>query len=177
MENYFTLFSLPQSFALSEADLQKRYIDLQRQHHPDRAVGKSAEERTKAIELSMRVNDAYDTLKSPLTRAEYLLELQGIFVNTEDDSIKPSPELLMETIELREQLSEVEDGRSLKAAMDDIKSSMSRCVTELEGAFATSAHERAAQLTMRLKYLGKALEEAHMLFYRFKAESAEHSEH
>lgn len=177
MDSYFTLFGLPQSFALSEADLQKRYIDLQRQHHPDRAVGKSAEERAKAIELSMRVNDAYDTLKSPLTRAEYLLELQGIFVNTEDDSIKPSPELLMETIELREQLSEIEDGRSLKAAMDDIKSSMSRCVTELEGAFATSAHERAAQLTMRLKYLGKALEEAHMLFYRFKAESAEHSEH
>lgn len=177
MENYFTLFGLPQHYGLKESDLQKRYIALQREHHPDRAVGKSEQERARAIELSMRINDGYDTLKSPLSRAEYMLELQGIFVNTEDDSVKPDHSLLMETIELREQLSEIEDGRSLKVAMDDIKSSMSRVITEIEGAFATSAHDRAAQLTMRLKYLGKALEEAHMLFYRFKAEYQATSEH
>jgi molecular chaperone HscB len=171
MDNYFTLMGLAPQFALSLSDLEKRYIALQREHHPDRAVGKSTEERTKAIELSMRVNDAYDTLKSPLSRAEYLLELQGIFVNSESDSVKPSPELLMETMELREQLAEIDDGRSLKTAMDDIKASMARCITELEGAFTTSHYDRAAQLTMRLKYLGKALEEAHMLFYRFKVES------
>ncbi len=125
----------------------------------------------------MRVNDAYDTLKSPLTRAEYMLELNGVFVNSEDDNVKPDHALLMEVMELREQLMECEEAPDLKQAMEDIKRSMGQVVTELEGAFAIDAWDRAAQLTMRLKYLGKALEEAHTLFYRFKAQAeAAHTE-
>lgn len=178
MDDYFTLFDLPRSYAVSESELHKRYIALQRRTHPDKLVGKSPAERAEAIQLSMRVNDAYETLKSPLTRAEYLLELNGVFVNSEDDTVKPDHALLMEVMELREQLAECEDGPSLKAAIDDIKKSMGQVVTELEGAFATNKLERAAQLTMRFKYLGKSLEEAHTLFYRFKslAESS-HSHH
>lgn len=178
MKDYFTLFDLPRSYALSESELHKRYIALQRQTHPDRLVGKSPAERNEAIQLSMRVNDAYDTLKSPLTRAEYMLELNGIFVNSEEDNIKPDQSLLMEVMELREQLGECATGRELKSVMDDIKKSMAGVVTELEGAFAIADMERAAQLAMRLKYLGKSLEEAHTLFYRFKATAeAEHSHH
>ena len=168
MSDYFTLFDLPRSYMLSESDLHKRYIALQRQTHPDKLIGKSAAERIEAIQLSMRVNDGYDTLQSPLSRAEYLLELNGIFVNTEDDTLKPDHALLMEVMELREQLSECDTAPALKAIMEDIKTSMSRTITELEGAFATNSFERAAHLTMRLKYLGKSLEEAHTLFYRFK---------
>lgn len=177
MTDYFTLFGVPKTYALSEGELHKRYIALQRQTHPDKLVGKSPAERTEAIQLSMRVNDAYDTLKSPLSRAEYLLEMEGVFVNSEDDTVKPDQSLLMEVMELREQLSECGSGPALKSAMDDIKASMGQVVTELEGAFATGALERAAQLTMRLKYLGKSLEEAHTLFYRFRAQSQEHHSH
>lgn len=178
MEDYFALFGLPTTYALNEADLHKRYIALQRETHPDKLVGKSPEARTQAIQRSMRVNDAYDTLKSPLTRAEYLLELNGVFVNTDgEDAEKPDQALLMEVLELREQLAECDSGPALKAAMDDIKASMARVITQLEGAFATHNLETAAQLTMRLKYLGKSLEEAHTLFYRFKAEAEAHHAH
>ncbi len=178
MENYFSLFGLSPAYVFSESELHKRFIALQRETHPDKLIGKNAEERLIAIQKSMRVNDAYDTLKSPLTRAEYLLELNGVFVNTDEDSEKPDNALLMEILELREQLSECDSGPALKVAMDDIKASMSRVITELEGAFATESFERAAQLTMRLKYLGKSLEEAHTLFYRFKAmaEQAQHND-
>jgi molecular chaperone HscB len=168
MQNYFTLFDLPASFTLNEPDLQKRYTDVQRMVHPDRLVGKSAAERAVAIERSMQANDAYETLKSPLTRAEYLLALRGVMVNSDADTVKPSPEVLMETMELREQLAEVADGPALKALTEDIKESMKRVVTELEGAFATANDARAAQLTIRLKYLGKTLEEAFARFYRMK---------
>lgn len=171
MDDYFTLLGLPRSYIVSESELHKRYISLQRETHPDKLIGKDAEARAIAIQRSMRVNDAYDTLKSPLYRAEYLLELNGIFVNTDEDSVKPDKALLMEVMEIREQLSECDSGVALKAAMDDIKASMSRVIIELEGAFATQDYEHAAQLTMRLKYLGKSLEEAHTLFYRYKAEA------
>ena len=50
----------------------------------------------------MDINAAYETLKNPLKRAQYLLFLQGIIVGTDKDSIKPSPDLLMEIMELRE---------------------------------------------------------------------------
>lgn len=50
------------------------------------------------------MNKAYHTLKDPLARAKYLLELQGVEVG-ESDSLE-DPALLMEVMEIREELDE-----------------------------------------------------------------------
>ena len=178
-ENYFTLFGLPIAFTLSEAELHKRYIALQQQYHPDKMVGKSDIERHQSVTLSMRINDGYETLKSPLDRAQYLLLLEGIVVNDEDDNVKPDSMLLMEMMEMREQLEYAQDGMALKAAMDDIKKAMSHCLTDMEAAFVLRNYEHAAPLTMRLKYLGKALEDAHARIYALRAahEASSQSHH
>lgn len=52
------------------------------------------------------INKAYNILKNPLSRAHYLLEQQGIKVN-ESDSLS-DPELLMDVMEFREELEEVQ---------------------------------------------------------------------
>lgn len=57
------------------------------------------------------INKAYNTLKNPLTRAQYILEQNGYKIN-ESDSLS-DPELLMEVMEFREELEEVTSEKEL----------------------------------------------------------------
>ena len=60
---------------------------------------------------SSLLNKAYGTLKDPLARARYMLELEGVEVS-ESESLH-EPELLMEVMELREELDEVTNEEEL----------------------------------------------------------------
>lgn len=71
--DYFTLFGLPASYTLSLEQLAVRYQDLQRQYHPDKFASAPAAEQLAAVQHSATINQAWQTLRHPLTRAEYLL--------------------------------------------------------------------------------------------------------
>ncbi|MBN8543228.1 MAG: Fe-S protein assembly co-chaperone HscB [Alphaproteobacteria bacterium] len=173
MTNYFTLLGIAESFDLDIKTLEKSYFDIQRAAHPDRQIGKSEAERIVAIERSMDANQAYEALKNPLTRAEHLLALKGVHVNSEADTVKPSQALLVEMMELREQISDSsEDGRKLLELVSDIRKSADESVDAIAEALSANDLEHAAQYTIRLHYLGKAAEEAHMYLYRIKAQHA-----
>ena len=168
MQSLFAILGLPEQFPLDLKALETAYFAAQRACHPDRFVGKPEAERLAAITHSQMTNDAYDTLKNPLRRAEHLLELQGIFAL--DDEVRPPAELLMEVMELREALSEAaQDGASLAVALDDLKKRANDALAQIEADFAAKDYAAATAETMRLQYLGKAMEEAHMLIYRLKA--------
>jgi len=49
---------------------------LQQEFHPDRFASKGDVDKRLAVQTASLINQAYDTLKSPLKRAQYLLELQ-----------------------------------------------------------------------------------------------------
>ena len=70
--DYFTLFGLPASYTLSLEPLAARYQELQRQYHPDKFASGSAAEQLAAVQQSATINQAWQTLRHPLTRAEYL---------------------------------------------------------------------------------------------------------
>ncbi|MFM9890975.1 MAG: Fe-S protein assembly co-chaperone HscB [Rickettsiales bacterium] len=170
MQNLFDILGLPTAFALDAKALEKAYFAAQRACHPDGFVGKSAAERVAAISRSQVVNDAYDTLKTPITRAAHLLELQGI--ETLSDTAKASPALLMEVMDLRERLQDaMGDGAAIAGMVEKIKTEAAKTTRELEAAFTTEEFKKAAEATMRLHYLAKAMEEAHMLIYRLKAQA------
>ena len=171
MDSYFDMLELPRQFALNLKTLETVYFEAQRSYHPDRLVGKSDAERTASVLRSQVLNDAYDTLKNPLRRAEHLLELQGI-VALDDDTPVP-PALLMEMMELRESIADAgQDGAALARALEDVKARMAHTLSQMEVLFEATDYPRAAEETMRFHYLGKALEEAHMLVYRLKAAQA-----
>ena len=56
-----------------------------------------------ALSRSRALNDAYQTLKKPVARAEYLLERAGVTIG---DNERLDPAFLMEILELREELAE-----------------------------------------------------------------------
>jgi molecular chaperone HscB len=78
MKNYFELFSLEADFSIDLVALEQIYQTQIARHHPDKFATGSDKEKTLAVQNTSLINSAFDTLKSPLLRATYLLELQGI---------------------------------------------------------------------------------------------------
>lgn len=142
--NYFDLLNIDSSFALDLSVLESAYFKAQRQYHPDRFVGKPEAERLAAMQRSLDSNKAYHILKDPLKRAQYLLHLQGIEVGTDHDTVKPSQELLMEVMELRETLP--------KTVAPLVEESINR----IGKLFEIKDFSAMAQEVLRLGYLVKA---------------------
>src|SRR5690349_21869614 len=110
-QNHFELFGLPPQFAIDAAALQTRYRELQREVHPDRFASASQAERRASMQRATRVNEAYQALKSPLKRAEHLLQLHGVDPQFETNTTMP-PEFLAGQPELREALEEADRKRT-----------------------------------------------------------------
>jgi len=107
-QDHFTLFGLPRRFAVDLPALESRYRELQREVHPDRFATAPAGEQRTSMEMATRVNEAYRTLKSPLARARYLLDLEGVDVAVETDTAMPR-EFLIQQMAWREALEEAAD--------------------------------------------------------------------
>jgi molecular chaperone HscB len=123
---YFEVFSLPPKLGLDASALEKSFYRLSRDFHPDRFAGGSAAEQAAATEKSSLLNDAYRTLRDPIRRTEYLLELEGI--ELEEQSVKATesaratgtekkqivpPDLLEEAFELNMQLEEMKMAKKM----------------------------------------------------------------
>ena len=77
-QDYFALFGLTPAFRIDEERLEQAYLDLQGRVHPDRFAHLSDAEKRQSMQWATHVNEAFRTLKGPLTRGHYLLELRGV---------------------------------------------------------------------------------------------------
>lgn len=159
MGNFFELFSLPVSFSINLADLEKKYVALQMQYHPDRFVGKADKERIDAASKSADVNNGYNILKSPVKRAEHILNLKEISVGDQREAVKPSQSLLVEMLEIREVLYESKNPKEIENLGIKAEKDYESTLKNLEKIFAENNFAKAAEETIRLKYLSKFLEE------------------
>lgn len=114
--NYFQLFGLEEKFNLDTERLAQVYQKLQRSVHPDRFAHASSQEQMLAVQKSSMINDAYQSLKNPLKRAEYMLTLRGTEMPNEQASFKDNM-FLMRQMELREMLAEVKFADDIDAAI------------------------------------------------------------
>jgi len=97
-KNYFELFDLEVGFRLDPDRLTASYRKLQQVVHPDRHVNATGQERRVAMQHTTRVNEAFETLRHPLSRAIYLLSLQGLDIQSDHDT-RMDPTFLMEQME------------------------------------------------------------------------------
>jgi len=111
-KNYFEIFSLQENFDLDLDKLTTEYKNLQAQSHPDKYSDAGDAIRLQALQLSSIINDAFDTLKSPLKRAAYLLMLNGIDPE-ENNQNHLSEALLLQQIDWRDQLDQAADEENL----------------------------------------------------------------
>lgn len=102
-QNHFELFGLPVRFAVDAGELDRRYRELQREVHPDRFAAAPEAERRVSMQRATRVNEAYQTLKSPLRRAVYILQLRGVDPKFETNTAMPR-EFLIDQMSWRERI-------------------------------------------------------------------------
>lgn len=102
---YYDALGLEPVLSLDPDDLKKRFYERSRQWHPDRFSRAPIAEQEKALEMTAVLNDAFRTLKDPVSRAEYFLKEKGIELSKE-----APPELLEEVFELNMALEELKDG-------------------------------------------------------------------
>jgi molecular chaperone HscB len=66
--DYFSFLGVPRKLNLDLADLEQRFRALSRQFHPDYFYNATPAERRASLERSSYLNDAYRTLRQPITR-------------------------------------------------------------------------------------------------------------
>jgi len=164
--NYFQLFDLPVDYALDLVQLGTRYRQLQRELHPDRYAGASAHEQRLAVQYSALINEAYATLRKPLPRALYLLELAGMSrENIAGQQIDGG--FLMAQMELREKLESMEGLIAPESVLDHLVTEISEDITVLQRQFSQAYSvgdlSPAASTCVKMQYLDKLLQEAEQI--------------
>ena len=158
--DHFTRLNLPRKFDMGEKNLEVAYFALQRVLHPDMFINKTDKEKKFSAGHSVDLNDAYMVLKSPLKRAEYLLKLNAIIVNHDSlDSVRPSAELLEESLELRERLDHLSNKEQLRELAVGVNEKYLVCIDSIKDNLENGSLMAAAQDTIRLRYIDKLIEE------------------
>ena len=119
MKNHFALFGLAPAYALNLEHLDRAYREIQSNVHPDRFANAGDAERRASMQMTTQVNEAYRTLKNPVQRAKYLLELNGVDVGFETNTAMPA-DFLIQQMALREKLEEARIGSALDLISGDL---------------------------------------------------------
>lgn len=146
--------------------MASRYRQFQQTVHPDKFVTASEQERRLSVQHAARINDAYHTLKDPLKRAQYILELSLASNNMqESDSVMDSA-FLMHQMELREELESIPASADAASALDAFLvktlAEQKKIIAELDVLFKNINPESLAivsETVKKLQFINKLREE------------------
>ncbi|QTH64993.1 co-chaperone HscB [Psychrosphaera ytuae] len=163
---FFELFDLPVQFSIDTNLLVERFRTIQKQVHPDKFASASDQQKLLAVQQASEINDAYETLKHPLTRAEYMVSEHGFDVRHEQETIKDGM-FLMQQMELREELEDAEHAADPETALDDLYDDIKRLTDEYTDEFVAkfdaAQYKEAAMAVKKLRFIYKLKNEAQAL--------------
>ena len=178
--DYFRVFGIPTEFAVDASELERRYKEMTKVLHPDRFARADDQARRASLERSVQLNEAWQTLKDPVRRAEYLLSLRGIDVGetsgvgrpgqSGEHATLPVPQvLLMEVLELREALAEAHAAKDLtetEALITKVRSRLGTVMDDVAKGFLASPPELGtiASRLVTVRYYRRFLDEARILW-------------
>jgi molecular chaperone HscB len=159
--DYFSFLGIPRTLTVDAAVLEQKFRTLSRQFHPDYFYNATPAERRASLERSSYLNDAYRTLKQPVSRIIYLLELEGVLTpadRSESGQTKQVPaDLLEEVFALNEELDEVRELKASGAPEAQWRSKLERAAEPI--AQKRAEHERDLE-TLAARWDGVAGEPA-----------------
>ena len=166
MQNYFELFDLETSFFIDEANLKDSYRREIARFHPDQFASKSDSEKLQALQNTSLLNTAFESIKSPLNRASYLLKLEGVDPFDERDT-EMDHDFLISQIELREQLELIklkQNTDDLEDYLDKIEEQIQSKINLISDAFSENkGHIEIKNDVRELKFYEQLLSESSVL--------------
>jgi molecular chaperone HscB len=167
----FAVLGLPRSLRVDRADLERRYHEASRTVHPDRHQTGEERERALSLAASAALNRAYRTLRDPLARGRYWLELHGARLGENNNRVPAA--LAAEVFDVQEKLEELRSAapgperdaveREVRALRADLDRRFRGMTAELEALYDTEAADHQDVLTelkrrlSEIAYLGSLL--------------------
>jgi molecular chaperone HscB len=165
--DYFSFLGVPRRLTIDQADLERRFRDLSRRFHPDYFYNAPPGERLASLERSSYLNDAYRALRSPMSRIEHLLAIEGLPPAKSENPSTGSgqaassvpPALLEEVFTLNEELDDIRQSRESggdPSALRDRLESARRPIEEKREAHEREVESLSAQWDRQLDAGGDA---------------------
>src|SRR4029453_5967016 len=131
---------LPRRLVVDRAGVEERYHAASRIVHPDRHQAAAERNRELSLVASATVNRAYRTLRDPVARGRYWLDLHGAPLGERNNQVPPPLATLV--FETQEQLEVLRAGggagarRAVEAVRGELDERVRGLVSELEGSYA-----------------------------------------
>ncbi len=158
-DNFFALFEQPVQFKIPQDNLDQRLRLLQKRYHPDN-VAKDLIDTTKAQQYSEQasalINQAYQTLSAPDSRAAYLLDMASQ-AQTLENSIADL-DFLDDAMNMRIDLDEAIEAKNRSALQQLYPQIVERVniqSTRFDTAYQSQDWQVAIDATQKLKFLVK----------------------
>lgn len=156
-KNSFSIMGLNPSFDVKIEDVERRYLQLQRQIHPDRFVERSKKEQEIAQIYSSNLNQAFETIKDPVLRGAELLKLRHINNIFSDSETINDPALLLEIMEKREWLETMTTDKERNQFKSQIDKHIKSLIDDFQKFYIEEKFEKCKNLIISLKYYMKIL--------------------
>jgi len=146
-------------------------MDLQKQVHPDKFANGSDQEKRLSMQQTSWLNQAKITLKDPVARAIYLLQLAGTDFNLENETTMDAA-FLMQQLEIRERLENIRQEKDPLTALDGMTKALNAETSEIENKFSMAYDslangseqlDEARECIRKLQFLQKAKKEINAL--------------
>lgn len=161
-QNYFEIFSQPVSTEPDVNLLKEKNRELQQEVHPDRFANSSDAEKRQAMQITSLVNEAFETLKNPVSRLQYMLTLKGVDMNGETDTAMDGV-FLMEQMELREEIADVKRQENPLDVLDEMTSELrtksANLIAGFGQRFENDELDSGREIVRKLQFLNKAQKE------------------
>lgn len=132
--DYFAALGLPRRLTIDPKQLENLYHDLGRRVHPDRFANRDQASRDASLAATALLTRAFRTLRDPVSRGLYWLELQGEKLATGNQRVPPeTAELIFEVQETLEEFrnSAEDSGKTrLRALVQERKQAVDACLSE-----------------------------------------------
>jgi molecular chaperone HscB len=164
-QTHFDRLGLPRRFLVDPAELERAYLARSRDVHPDYHLAGSEADLAASLEASAAVNEAYNTLRDPFARAEYLLNLEGGPSAGEQKQMPPA--FLAEMLDAREQIELTRGKPDAVAKLEaDFRGRFDALMDEIAAAFAFPSRDAATRGKIRgllnaAKYVRGLLRDLH----------------
>ena len=158
-DNFFALFEQPVQFDVVQESLDQRLRLLQKRYHPDNVVkdvANTAKVQQQSEQASALINQGYQTLSAPDSRASYLLDMAGQAQNLEHSIA--DLDFLEDAMEMRMDLDDAigdKDIATLKQLYPQITERLTKQSASFKGAYESQDWQTAIDATQKLKFLVK----------------------
>ena len=158
-DNFFALFEQPVQFEVNQDGLDQHLRLLQKRYHPDNVAKNQtdiAQAQLNSEKASALINQAYQTLSSPDSRASYLLDIADQAQNLEHSIA--DLDFLEDAMEMRMDLDEATEDKNrlmLQQLHPQITERLANQSERFSNAYRAQDWSIAIDATQKLKFLVK----------------------